>query len=422
MILLDYNLSELTDWVVAMGYPRFRAEQLYNALLNGKGSNDKINLPKDMTDKLSSLAVFQPVVIDKAIESKKQKNIKFLYKLSDGNLIEGMLMQYKFGNTLCVSTQVGCKMNCAFCASGLNGWVRNLSAGEILGQVVAVNRKLGGTVSDRKITNIVLMGMGEPLDNYDNVVKFLRLVTKEGFKFSARNISLSTCGISSKIEKLADENIPVTLCISLHAPNDALRATIMPIARSYSIKSVLDSAKYYYTMTNRRIIIEYTLIDGINDKLKHAKELSEVLGKLPCHVNVIRLNEVPERGLKAPKADACKQFVGFLNRFGVSATTRRTIGDDIDGACGQLRNKNLSPNATRGVSVTTDKPKAKASHNKTDKKPIDTQKSHSNNKQKNKTNTKSYGKTNTRTNNKPVSNNQKRDYKGKGARIGRKGN
>ncbi len=341
MILLDYSHDELVNYVVSLGFPKFRGEQLYDAILNGKDINDKMNLPQDVITKISSLATMQPITIAKCQESKQEKNVKFLYKLPDGNLIEGMLMKYKFGNTLCVSTQVGCKMNCAFCASGLGGWVRNLSAGEILGQVVAVNKWLGGTYRDRKITNVVLMGMGEPLDNYDNVVKFLKLATKEGFEFSARNISLSTCGIPAKIEKLAEEGLPVTLCISLHASNDTIRRSIMPIARSYSIKAVLESAKYYYTMTNRRIIIEYTVIEGVNDTFACAKELSLVLGDLPCHVNVIKLNEVPERGLKAPTSTKCQEFVNNLNRFGVSATMRRTLGDDIDGACGQLRNKTV---------------------------------------------------------------------------------
>ena len=339
MILLDFTKSELINWVESVGFPKFRGSQLYDALINGKDENSKTNLPKDMLTKVSELGIMQPIKIVQIQESKKEHNVKFLYKLNDGHLIEGMLMQYKFGNTLCVSTQVGCKMNCAFCASGLNGWLRNLSSGEILGQIVAVNSWLGGTAKERKITNVVLMGMGEPLDNYDNVVKFLKCATKESFEFSCRNISLSTCGITPKIEKLADEGLPVTLCISLHAPNDNIRKTIMPIARNYSIHAVLEAAKYYYTMTNRRIIIEYTVIKGVNDSFANAKELSELLANLPCHVNVIKLNEVKERGLKAPTQDACQQFVNTLNRFGISATTRRTLGDDIDGACGQLRNK-----------------------------------------------------------------------------------
>jgi 23S rRNA (adenine2503-C2)-methyltransferase len=252
-------------------------------------------------------------------------------------------MKYAFGNTLCVSTQVGCKMNCAFCASGLNGFVRHLSCGEILGQIVAVNRYLGGTLKNREITNIVLMGSGEPLDNFDNVKKFLKIVTSDDcFDISVRNISVSTCGIPSKIEELADLGYAVTLCFSMHASNDAIRQQIMPIARRYSIREVIDSLSYYHTMTNRRIIIEYTLIDGVNNSIKCAKELSELLAKLPCHVNLIRLNEVDGRDLKAPSVESCKKFLDNLNKFGVSATMRRSLGDDIEGACGQLRNKLIS--------------------------------------------------------------------------------
>lgn len=254
-------------------------------------------------------------------------------------------MKYAFGNTLCVSTQVGCKMNCAFCASGLNGFVRHLSVGEILGQIVAVNRYLGGTLKDREITNIVLMGSGEPLDNFDNVKKFLKIVTSDDcFDISVRNISVSTCGIPSKIEELADLGYAVTLCLSLHASNDNIRKEIMPIARRYSIHEVIDSLKYYHTMTNRRIIIEYTLIEGVNNTIKNAKELAELLRDLPCHVNLIKLNEVDGRDLKAPSVDSCKKFMDNLNRFGVSATMRRSLGDDIEGACGQLRNKEIKDN------------------------------------------------------------------------------
>jgi 23S rRNA (adenine2503-C2)-methyltransferase len=233
-------------------------------------------------------------------------------------------------------------MNCLFCASGLNGFVRNLSCGEILGQIVAVNKYLGGTLKDRQITNVVLMGSGEPLDNFDNVKKFLKILTSDDcFNMSVRNISVSTCGIPSKIEELADLGYAVTLCLSLHASNDSVRKEIMPIAKRYSIKEIISALEYYYTMTNRRIIIEYTLIEGVNNSFKHAKELSEVLSDLPCHVNLIKLNEVDGRELKSPTADSCKKFLDTLNRFGVSATQRRTLGDDIEGACGQLRNKEL---------------------------------------------------------------------------------
>lgn len=357
-ILLDNNLKQIENIVMSYGESKFRAEQLYSAMLNGKNYDDKTNLPKPLLEKLQESGwEMQPLTITQKLKSKVDNNTKLLYKLSDGNIIEGMLMEYKFGNTLCLSTQVGCKMNCAFCASGLNGWIRNLTAGEMLGQVIAVNQMLGGTFKERKITNVVLMGTGEPLDNFDNVVLFLKYLTDEkGFNFSVRNISLSTCGIPAKIEALADMGLSITLCISLHAPNDVVRRNIMPIAKSYSIESVLESARHYHTMTNRRIIIEYVLIDGINNSLNDAKQLANLLRELPCHVNLIRLNEVPERGLKAPTIKNCEMFLNNLHMFGVSATMRRTLGDDVDGACGMLRNKNLNQNGkvAVGKSLTDD--------------------------------------------------------------------
>ena len=343
-VLLDYDKQELYSVLGSFELPKYRVDQLVNALYNGKDYGDNINLPKEMLDKLQSLDyVMQPIKIRMAIPSRgKDKTIKFLYDLSDGNIIEGVLMSYAFGNTLCISTQVGCKMNCAFCASGLNGFVRNLSCGEILGQIVAVNKYLGGTLKSRKITNIVLMGSGEPLDNFDNVKKFLKIVTSSDcFDISVRNISVSTCGIPSKIEELADLGYAVTLCFSLHASNDATRRQIMPIARRYTIAEVIEALQYYHTVTNRRIIIEYTLIDGVNNSMSNAKELSQLLKNLPCHVNLIKLNEVDGRELKTPTSDSCKKFLDNLNRFGVSATMRRSLGDDIEGACGQLRNKEL---------------------------------------------------------------------------------
>jgi len=341
-ILLDYNLEELQEIMLGMEQPKFRAKQLYQALQNGKGFEDKINVPASLIDKIKESGfMLQPIKIIKKITSK-DKTMKFLFELYDGNIIEGVLMQYKYGSTLCVSTQVGCKMNCAFCASGLTKFNRNLSAGEILGQVTAVNKLLGGTTKDRKITNIVLMGMGEPLDNFDNVAKFLQLVTNEdGLNFSVRNISVSTSGLPHKIEQLADLGYNVTLCISLHAPNNTVRKQIMPIAKSYSIDSVLESAEYYYRMTNRRIIIEYVLIDGVNNTVNHAKQLAELLQNLPCHVNLIRLNEVEGRSLKAPTMESCNTFLNTLLRLQVSATLRRSLGDDVEGACGQLRNRVL---------------------------------------------------------------------------------
>jgi len=342
-ILLDFTKQELLGLMLNLGEEKYRAEQLFTALQNGKNYNDKLNLPKSLLEKLkTSDYLMQPIKITKKLESK-DKNIKFLYELHDGSLVEGMLMKYKFGNTLCVSTQVGCKMNCAFCASSLNGFVRNLTAGEILGQVTAVNALLGGNASDRQITNIVLMGCGEPMDNFDNVTKFLKLVTsEEGLNFSSRNISVSTCGIPNKIEELADMGFAVTLCISLHAPNDHIRQQIMPIARRYSIHEVLEAARYFHSKTNRRFIIEYTLIKDVNDSYDDAKELADLVKDYPCHINLIKLNEVKERGLKAPTQDACEKFLTVLYKYRVSATLRRTIGDDVDGACGQLRFKTMN--------------------------------------------------------------------------------
>ena len=365
-ILLDYEREELYSMLESFGEPKYRVDQLLTAMYNGKDYEDNINVPKAFLDKLKELDyVMQPIKIRKAITSSgKDKTIKFLYDLKDGNIIEGVLMKYAFGNTLCVSTQVGCKMNCAFCASGLNGFVRNLSAGEILGQIVAVNRYLGGNTKDRQITNVVLMGSGEPLDNFDNLKKFLKYVTSDdAFNMSVRNISVSTCGIPSKIEELADLGYAVTLCFSLHASNDAARREIMPIAKRYSIAEVLDSLNYYHTMTNRRIIIEYTLIEGKNNSFKNAKELAELLGELPCHINLIKLNEVDGRNLSSPTQDSCKTFLGYLNRLGLSATMRRSLGDDIEGACGQLRNKELKDNKVV-VKENEFKPKSRPKPNK----------------------------------------------------------
>ena len=351
-ILLDYTKQELMGLMLNWGEEKYRAEQLFNAMQNGKNYDDKINVPKSLIEKLrENEYLMQPIKVVKQLSSK-DKNIKYLYQLYDGSLVEGMLMKYKFGNTLCVSTQVGCKMNCAFCASSLNGFVRNLSAGEILGQVTAVNNMLGGNTKDRQITNIVLMGCGEPMDNFDNVTKFLKLVTSEdGFNFSSRNISVSTCGIPSKIEELADLGYACTLCISLHAPNDHIRQQIMPIARKYSIHEVLEAARYFHSITNRRFIIEYTLIKDVNDSYDDAKELAELVKDYPCHINLIKLNEVKERGLKAPSQDTCEKFLTTLYKYKVSATLRRTIGDDVDGACGQLRFKAMNENKSTPVNT-----------------------------------------------------------------------
>ncbi len=249
-------------------------------------------------------------------------------------------MSYKHGNTICISTQVGCRMNCAFCASGLDGLVRNLTAGEMVGEVLAVNNDLGN--GDRQITNIVLMGSGEPLDNYDNVIKFINMISDaNGINISKRNISLSTCGLCDKIYNLADDLGGVTLTISLHAPNDKIRGQIMPINKVYNIDEILKAVKYYFDKTGRRIIFEYSMIKGVNDSVDCAKELSLLLKGLPCHVNLINLNYVKEKGLQSSGKEPVQAFLKVLDKNGISATIRRTMGSDIEGACGQLRRKIL---------------------------------------------------------------------------------
>ena len=254
-------------------------------------------------------------------------------------------MKYKYGFTLCVSTQVGCRMGCKFCASTLHGLARNLSAGEILGQVLLVNRDLGGSRKNRQITNLVLMGSGEPLDNFDNVVKFIELISSgRGLNISQRNISLSTCGLVPGIYKLLEKDFNTTLTISLHATTDEERAKIMPIAKAYSIEEIIKACKDYYQKTNRRVYFEYTLIKGVNDSHEDIKRLSKLLKGFNCHVNVIPLNTVKERSLQGTSRLEAYKFVDDLKSQGISATVRRTMGEDIEGACGQLRNKILKEN------------------------------------------------------------------------------
>ncbi len=340
-IIQDLSLDEIENLVAMLGEPKYRAKQLFENLYLGKTFDEISNLPKSLKEKLSVEFISEPIKIHTTLTDDEQTE-KYAYLLSDGNIIEGVLMRYKYGNTLCVSTQVGCRMGCKFCASSLNGVVRNLTAGEILSQILVVNRKLGGTVKNRQITNVVLMGSGEPLDNFDNVSKFLKLATsKDGINISARNISLSTCGIVPNIKRLAGLGLPIILTISLHAPNDEIRKTIMPIANKYSIKEVVDASKYYFEKTGRRVIFEYALIKGVNDSLSCAKQLAKVLKGFPHHINLIPLNEVKERGLKTVSRLDAEKFRDELKKQGASVTIRRTIGENLEGACGQLRNKLL---------------------------------------------------------------------------------
>lgn len=335
-ILQDLNFKELEQLVLSLGEKKFRAKQLYDGLTLGKKISD-INIPSTLRTRLLKEYEDEPVKIINTLTSSDGTE-KYLFALADGNVIEGVLMKYKYGNTQCVSTQVGCRMGCKFCASTLGGLVRNLTSGEILSQILTVNALHGGTLSKRAVTNVVLMGSGEPLDNYDEVLTFLKNVSApDGINISARNISLSTCGLVPKIYELADSQIPVNLTISLHQTTDEGRARTMPVAKKYKISEILKACEYYFEKTGRRYIFEYSLIDGENCDKRHAEELIALLKGKPCHVNLIRLNEVKERNLKTITEKQAYTFLGLLEKGGLSATLRRQIGVDVGGACGQLR-------------------------------------------------------------------------------------
>ena len=338
-ILLDVPFSEFEVLLKDLDLPKYKLKQIYKWLIKGAAFSEMSDLPKDLRIKLAEQYVDLPVRIEKEFVSE-DGTIKFLYRLTDGQLIEGVLMRYKYGNTLCVSTQVGCRMGCSFCASTIGGLIRNLSAGEILGQVIAVNHRLGGDIDERKVTNLVLMGSGEPLDNYTEVVRFLRQANAEdGLHISFRNISLSTCGLIEGIKKLQREQLPINLTISLHSAIQSKRERLMPIAKANPLPDLKETLKSYFNQTRRRIYFEYTLVEGENDSHEDALKLSYFVKNLPSHVNLIRLNPVKESHCKA----SCntQRFLKDLTSLGVSATVRRQMGVDIEGACGQLRRRYL---------------------------------------------------------------------------------
>ena len=340
--LLNYNLKEMEEKFQELGLEKYRAKQVYHDLQLGKTLEECTGLSKETRAMLGEKFSSQPVSILKTYVSEDGTN-KYLFKLMDDNVVEGVLMKYKFGNTLCISSQVGCPMGCVFCASTMEGLVRSLAAGELLGQVIQVNKSLRGSLGEkRNVTNIVLMGSGEPLANYQNVTKFLDLVMDEnGLNISSRNISLSTCGIAEKIKQLALDGYRVTLSLSLHAPNDEIRKKIMLIANKYTIKEVLDACKFYFETTKRRLIFEYILINEMNSSKECAKELALLVKGLNAHVNLIPLNEVAGLKLKTVSKNQAIDFQNELLRYGIHATIRRTLGSDIEGACGQLRRRFL---------------------------------------------------------------------------------
>ena len=328
--------QELSQFLKELGEPAFRAKQVFTWLHRGAASFDEMtNLSKSLREKLKGRCFITAPVVARKQESRLDGTIKYLWELSDGNCIETVLMQYHHGNTVCISSQVGCRMGCAFCASTIGGLVRRLEPYEMLDEVLFTQVDSGLPIS-----HIVLMGIGEPLDNFDNVMRFLELVNSpEGMNISMRHISLSTCGLVPKIDELAKRKLQLTLSVSLHAPNDEVRDRIMPVNKAYPSEELLAACRRYYQATSRRISFEYAMIDGVNDRPEDAKELLRRLKGLPAHFNLIPLNHVEESPLKPSTRAAVAAFQNILEDGGVTATVRRTLGGDIDASCGQLRRK-----------------------------------------------------------------------------------
>lgn len=329
------NFDELCRLTVKFGEKNFRAGQLYQWLHKKLVTDFSqcTNLPSAFRSKLQAgcrLTALEPIRIQ---TSKLDGTQKFLFRLYDGNVIESVLMKYHHGNSVCISSQVGCRMGCRFCASTLDGMVRNLTPSEMLDQIYRIQE-----ISGERVDNVVVMGSGEPMDNYDNLVRFIELLNAEkGLNISARNLTVSTCGLVPKIRELADLKLQITLAISLHAPNDELRRTMMPIANKYSIDEIMDACRYYLSQTNRRISFEYSLVKGVNDSAECANQLISLVHGLNCHINLIPVNPIKERDYEQSEQKAIHEFKNKLEKNGVNVTIRREMGRDIDGACGQLR-------------------------------------------------------------------------------------
>ena len=334
--IMSMDLLEIKDFLKSIGEASYRGEQILKWLNSGVASFDKMtNIPAKLRAVLNEKCYIACVTPVKKLVSEIDGTVKYLYKLYDGEYIESVLMKYRHGYTVCISTQVGCRMGCAFCASGLNGLIRSLTPSEMLSQVIYAGKDNGVRVS-----NIVMMGMGEPLDNFENSVKFLKLVSSDnGLNIGLRHISLSTSGVLSGIDKLKEYNMPITLSVSLHAPNDEIRNSMMKINKKWNITELLNACKRYQAVTGRRISFEYALINGVNDSIENADELTRRLKGIMCHVNLIPVNPVKENSFKRAKDDSIKRFENRLNSNGITATVRRTLGADINASCGQLRSK-----------------------------------------------------------------------------------
>ncbi len=339
MDILGAFPEEIAELCASFGQPAYRAKQIFTFLSRGVPVEEMSSLPKDFRARLLDATEWRLPLVEEKLVSKIDGTVKYLFRLADGECVESVLMRYEHGNSLCISSQVGCRMGCAFCASTIGGKVRDLFASEILGQVIAAEKDSG-----ERVSNIVMMGIGEPLDNYDNVVRFLALVNhKDGLNIGYRHISLSTCGVVPGIDRLAGENLPITLSISLHAVTDEKRSAVMPVNRKWNIRELLDACVRYYNTTGRRISFEYTLLGGKNDSEADADALAALLKSAfkatgaPLHVNLIRVNEVKERDFVKGDAASAKRFAERLIFRGVNATVRRRLGADVNAACGQLR-------------------------------------------------------------------------------------
>lgn len=339
--LLSLTPDELSALLLDIGEPRYRAGQMFPQLHRGIPPEKMSNIGKQTRSRLAAVADYSLPGVRRKLVSRLDGTVKYLFELADGNCVESVVMTYEHGRTICISSQVGCRMGCRFCASTIGGKVRDLMPGELLGQIIAAQKDLGD-----RISNIVMMGIGEPLDNYDNVVKFLRLVSHpNGLNIGLRHISLSTCGVVPNILRLAGEGMPITLSISLHAPDDETRSSIMPVNRRWGVNELLNACKTYYDRTGRRISFEYTLIAGKNDSTADARRLADVLNRhlrtrtetMPIHVNLIPVNEVAETGFTRAGDAAVAAFARTLEVHGIRATVRRRLGADINASCGQLR-------------------------------------------------------------------------------------
>lgn len=333
--LKSLNINEIKELMNQFGEKSFHGDQVYDWLhvkLINK-FDDMTNLPKNLRKKLKEESYITDLTLVSKLENKVGDTKKYLFKLKDGMVLESVLMKYKHGNSICISSQVGCRMGCKFCASTIGGLERNLTPSEMLDQIYQIQRE-----TKERISNVVIMGTGEPLDNYDNILKFIEILTDEnGLNISQRNITLSTCGLVEKIYELAKEKLQITLAISLHAPNDQIRSEIMPIAKKYSIDEVIEACKYYFQSTGRRITIEYSLIQGVNDLEDHANELAQKIKSLNCHINLIPVNPIKERDYKHSTSDRILKFKNILEKKRINVTIRREMGTDINAACGQLR-------------------------------------------------------------------------------------